>query len=82
MTVNQYNWHIWADVLHRWGLQMIVAAFLEAAGPLTILGAQIVYLSQPLLKGTVTRSNLDALAAMLEDPQESQAFASYLRKSS
>jgi hypothetical protein len=48
---------------------------LEAGGPLTILGAQAVYLSQPFLGG----KKLDALDHMLEEDKESQAFARYLR---
>jgi hypothetical protein len=48
---------------------------LEAGGPFTILGAQAVYFSQPFLGG----GKLNSLAQMLEEDEESQAFARYLR---
>jgi hypothetical protein len=48
---------------------------LEAGGPLTVLGAQAVYLGQPFLGG----KKLDSLAHMLEEDEETQAFARYLR---
>ena len=69
------EWSEWADSLRRLKLDGFAAWLLEAGGPLTILGAQAVYLSQPFLGG----KNLDSLAHMLEEDQESQAFARYLR---
>jgi hypothetical protein len=53
---------------------------LEAAGPLTVLGAQVVYVGQPILKQIISLSTLDAVAEMLEDPQQVQAFSAYLRQ--
>ncbi|NWG05919.1 MAG: hypothetical protein HXY35_04430 [Chloroflexi bacterium] len=53
----------------------LVAWFLEAGSPLTVLGAQAIYISQPFLGGERT----NALAHMLEDENEMQAFARYLR---
>ena len=69
------EWSKWAESLHRLRLDGFAAWLLEAGGPLTILGAQAVYLSQPFLGG----KKLDALAHMLEEDKESQAFARYLR---
>lgn len=69
------EWSEWADSLRRLKLDGFAAWFLEAGGPLTILGAQLVYLSQPFIGG----KNLNTLAHMLERDEESQAFASYLR---
>ena len=43
-------------------------------GP-TLLGAQAIYISQPFLGG----KSLDPLAHMLEEEQETRAFARYLR---
>lgn len=69
------EWSKWAESLRRLKLDGFAAWLLEAGGPITILGAQAVYLSQPFLGG----KKLDSLAHMLEEENESQAFARYLR---
>ncbi|MGE5378392.1 MAG: hypothetical protein ACM3XO_25310 [Bacteroidota bacterium] len=61
--------------MRRLKLDGFAAWLLEAGGPFTILGAQVVYFSQPFFRG----EKLDSLAHMLEQDEESQAFASYLR---
>ncbi len=69
------EWSKWAESLRRLRLDGFAAWLLEAGGPLTLLGAQAVYLSQPFIGG----KKLDSLAHLLEEEQESQAFARYLR---
>ena len=69
------EWSQWAESLRRLKLDGLAAWFLEAAGPLTVLGAQAVYLTQPFLGG----KKLGSLASMLEEDEETQAFARYLR---
>lgn len=69
------EWSTWAESLRRLKLDGVAAWLLEAAGPLTVLGAQAVYLSQPFMGG----KKLDSLAHMLEEDEETQAFARYLR---
>ncbi len=69
------EWSKWAESLRRLKLDGFAAWLLEAGGPFTVLGAQAVYLGQPFLGG----KQLDSLARMLEQDQESQAFARYLR---
>ena len=69
------EWSQWADSLRRLKLDGLAAWFLEAAGPLTVLGAQALYMSQPFIGG----EKLDSLASMLEEDEETQAFARYLR---
>jgi len=69
------EWSKWAESLRRLKLDVFAAWLLEAGGPFTVLGAQAVYLSQPFISG----KNLDSLAHMLEEDEESQAFARYLR---
>jgi hypothetical protein len=69
------EWSEWAESLRRLKLDVLAAWLLEAGGPLTVLGAQAVYLGQPFLGG----KKLDSLAHMLEEDEESQAFARYLR---
>ena len=48
---------------------------LEAGAPLTVLGAQALYISQPFLGG----KELNLFAQMLEEEEETQAFARFLR---
>ncbi len=69
------EWSKWAESLRRLKLDVLAAWLLEAGGPLTVLGAQAVYLGQPFLGG----KKLDSLAHMLEEDEETQAFARYLR---
>ena len=68
-------WPQWAESLRRLKLDGLAAWCLEAAGPLMVLGAQAVYLTQPFVGG----KKLDTLALMLEQDEETQAFARYLR---
>ncbi len=81
MSEDRHIWRIWAQTLHRWGLQDLVAVVLEAAGPLTTLGAQVVYLGQPIFASAVHQGSLKALANMLEESAETRAFVDYLRES-
>lgn len=80
MDFDPHIWQDWARNLHRWGINHIVASVLEATGPLTVLGAQAVYISQPLLKLAFAGEYLDALANLLEDHQQQSAFVSLLRE--
>lgn len=58
----------------------LVAAFLEAIGPLSILGAQVVYLGQPFLRSLMPDGTITALTELLEDPGEAKEFSNYLRQ--
>lgn len=69
------EWSTWAESLRRLKLDVVAAWLLEAGGPFTVLGAQAVYLSQPFMGG----KKLNSLAHMLEEDEETQAFARYLR---
>jgi hypothetical protein len=80
MDEDQHIWRSWASFLQHWGMERWVASALEAIGPLSVLGAQAVYLGSPLLKFALPANQLDALARMLEDKGHVQAFASYLRE--
>jgi hypothetical protein len=73
-------WHGWAELLHRHGLENLVAWILEAAGPLTVLGAQALYLGGPLLRPALTDTQRDALAGLLEDRDETLAFTAFLQE--
>ena len=73
-------WPVWAEFLRQRGLDNLAAFILEAAGPLTVLGAQALYLSGPLLRPAMTDTQRDALADMLENRGEALAFATFLRE--
>ncbi len=80
MSENQPVWINWARALQRWGIREGVASVLEAAGSLSVLFAQILYLSQPLLSGIVSSHSLHAFAQILENPKDRQEFVSFLRE--
>ncbi len=69
------DWSHWAESLRRLKLDGFASWVLEAGTPMTILGAQALYISQPFLGG----KQWNAFAHMLEEEEEVQAFARYLR---
>lgn len=79
MDANCQIWRVWAENLHRWGLRDLTASFLEVAGPLTMIGAQLVYIGQPLFRRSSGAAHVEALANVLENPQERLAFIRFLR---
>jgi hypothetical protein len=81
MSADHPFWEIWTKTLRRWGMQAFAASLLEAAGPLTTLGAQMVYLSQPVMSSIFPRGHMDALATMLDNPAETRQFIVFLRES-
>jgi hypothetical protein len=80
MDANHHIWRVWATILHRWGLQNLAVAFLESAGPLTLFGAQAVYLGEPMLNGILPTGHLRALADLFEDSAQARAFTEFLRE--
>ena len=70
------NWSQWAETLRRFKLDGFASWLLDAGAPLTVLGAQALYLGQPFLSG----DKFNALAHMLEEDSETQAFVRYLRR--
>lgn len=80
MDENQRIWIGWSRVLHRWGISEGAASILEEAGSLSLLAAQVLYLSQPLLSSLVSAHSLQAFARVLENPAEKRAFVSFLRE--
>ena len=69
------DWSKWIDTLHRFKLEGFVSLALSAGAPLTLLGAQALYITQPFVGG----KQIEAMAHMLEDEEETQAFARLLR---
>lgn len=73
-------WHNWAQWLKARQSNTLVASLLEALAPVTVIGAQMVYLSQPLFRFAIPEAHLKAIAETLEDSQQTQAFINYLRE--
>ena len=69
------DWSHWAESLRRFKLDGFASWLLEAGAPLTVLGAQAIYLSQPFLGG----KEWNSFAHMLEQDEEVQAFARFLQ---
>ena len=80
MDANHQIWRDLSDSLHRWGLRDLAASFLEALGPLSLLGAQALYLGQPFLGSIVPHRYLKAAAHILEDAEATQGFVAFLRE--
>lgn len=80
MGENRQIWASWARALHRWGVNEPVAFLLESAGDLSVMLAQLMYLSQPLLSGAVASGSLQKLARVLEDPAMRMEFVSFLKE--
>jgi len=81
MEPNRHIWRYWAKNLQQWGLTRWAVAILEAFGPLTLVGAQLIYFSQPLMPRSKSAEYLDGLAQLLEDKSTTHAFIDYLRES-
>lgn len=65
--------------MHRWGVEDLVAYLLEAAGPLAIIAAQMIYIGQPIVRGLVPERHLVVLTGLLEDDTQRDAFVNYIR---
>ena len=76
---NQENRKKWIESLYKLRLQNLAATFLEALGPMNLLGAQLVYLSQPVLSSFISNDQSQDLAKILEDPSETVLFIEALR---
>ena len=79
VPISRVNWPRWADFLRRYGLENITAWFLEAAGPLVLLGSQAFSFGAPLLRPWLDEDSEKAVTALLEDREETTAFASFLQ---
>ncbi len=76
MKMPSADWIKWADTLSRFRLKGLASWLLEVGEPFTLLGAQLLYFGQPFTENQDIRN----LASFLEDPEETRAFAAFLRK--
>lgn len=74
------SWPTWAEFLRRHGLESLAAWALEAAGPLNLVGAQLLYFGGPLLRPVFSHEQFEAFAGLLESEEEAHAFAAFLRE--
>lgn len=82
MQKDRSFWPEWARFLHQRGLTDFAAVLLEAAGPLNLFLAQVVYAGRPFLGRVVPDERLMALASLFEDQEESRCFAAFIREES
>ncbi|NDJ86135.1 MAG: hypothetical protein GYB66_09645 [Chloroflexi bacterium] len=59
----------WRDWLERHGLSSIAGSMLEAASPLSVFGAQIIYILQPALGLVWKHDTIRDWAQLLETPE-------------
>ena len=79
-SAERTSWPVWAEFLRERRLENLAAWALEAAGPLTVLAAQALYLGSPFLRSAFSTGQMDALAGMLEDHREVIKFTAFLRE--
>ena len=80
MNIYHQLWEEWANKLLAMGLDTYVASFLEAVGPLKIIGAQLIYLGQPIFRGLIPDTNLYALVLLLEEDINTKKFVALLKE--
>jgi hypothetical protein len=74
-TVEQPDTERWTPRLRRWshtlnqtGLGRVVGLLLDAAEPLSPIGAHVLWIAQPTLGLFTSREDIAALARLLEQP--------------
>ena len=80
MIPNRHIWQSWAHNLQRWGVGDWIASLLESAGSLSLIGAQVIYFSQPLLNHAFETEQIEALVSLLESETQTRTFAAYLQE--
>jgi len=73
-------WQKWAFILDSWGMREPFTWILEAAGPVLLIGAQLVYLTEPFLGIFISKDHLREFGNVLETNDRTQAFCAFLRE--
>ncbi|MDK1028058.1 MAG: hypothetical protein QGM50_02935 [Anaerolineae bacterium] len=76
MQPSRTYWPAWADRLQHWKLTNFATWLLEAGGPFILLSSQALYMASPFIGG----KQIEVMARTLEEKDEVNAFASYLRE--
>ena len=71
------QWQQWGNALRKYELQELAAWLLEAASPLALISAQLLYMGTPFLGSEAGR-----LARLLESGEDRLRFARMLRSNS
>lgn len=74
MQVNQDIWNQWAQYLQRYHLLGLFRFLLNAAGPIRIVAAQSLWMTQPFVQNSI----ISQLASVLEDQEQSIAFLEFV----
>jgi hypothetical protein len=82
MQKDRSFWPEWSHTLKKWGLAELIAALLEAVGPVHGFLAQIVFAAQPFLNQVIPHERLSGLVSLVEDQEESRSFAAFIREES
>lgn len=61
-------------------MREVAATLLDAMEPLNFIGAQLVYLGQPMLNTFFPEDQINAFVDLLENPEETKAFSHFLRQ--
>jgi hypothetical protein len=80
MEPERVFWTRWAQGLQRWGLMEPAAAVLDAAGPLNVVFAQLLYAAAPIFQSEPSNNSWQALGQVLEDHHERRSFTAFLRR--
>jgi hypothetical protein len=80
MLEERHIWQTWSRALKGWGMQAFAGWLLEATAPIHIIGAQLVYIGQPLLGLFISDEHTQSLARLLEQPESARALAHYLQE--
>ncbi len=74
-------WTAWAQSLHNRGIKDLAATLLDALGPLRLLLAQVLFAGLPFLdRQNGDNSQWQAFVKVLENPELSRSFTTFLRK--
>lgn len=74
MQVNKDIWNQWAQYLQRYHLLGLFRFILNAAGPIRIVAAQSLWMTQPFVQNSI----ISQLASVLEDQEQSIAFLEFV----
>lgn len=70
-------WSDWAANLRKNRLNLWLALLLDAAGPVNVVGAQLIHIAAPFLGNP---AQTQSLANLLENDEETRAFIKILRE--
>jgi hypothetical protein len=77
--MREESWENTIQYLYDRRLHQFTASLLQAAGPLNLLGAQLIYVGEPILSLFISRDQTQRFAGILEDPVKIESFIRALR---